>query len=245
MGTKVRCPSRTSRSLRDELFSVDQLDRHAKILASQHEVTAQGAAWLRSAAAPSCGKRGFSPRGLPPGGRCRETRPAHHAGGGVVSRQLPADRRADSHRAGHLPRGYSRELPLLSKGPSAGYPRVYAIALELISHVDGRVDAESLRAFTASYQSVAPLQLGELWAIPIMLRLALLENLRRVVGGLPAGRRDRERAAHWIDRMLDIAAKAPADSGAGSGGDGEGKPAADHRFRRRIRQPHAGPGDGA
>ncbi|MGA2500361.1 MAG: glucoamylase family protein, partial [Tepidisphaeraceae bacterium] len=111
----------------------------------------------------------------------------------------------------HLPRGYSRELPQLNNGPSAGYPRAYAIALELIAHVDGRVDAESLRAFVTSYQSVTPLRLGELWAIPIMLRLGLLENLRRVVARVAAGRRDRERAAYWIERMLDVVATAPAE----------------------------------
>ncbi len=62
----------------------------------------------------------------------------------------------------------------------------------------------------ASYQSVTPLRLGELWAIPIMLRLALLENLRRVIVRVAAGRRERERAAYWIDRMLEVASAAPA-----------------------------------
>ena len=65
----------------------------------------------------------------------------------------------------HLPTGYSRELPLLARGPSAHLPRVYDIALEAISHGDGRVDTESLRRFVAAYQAVANLQLGELWAL--------------------------------------------------------------------------------
>ncbi|WP_139786713.1 hypothetical protein, partial [Desulfamplus magnetovallimortis] len=77
----------------------------------------------------------------------------------------------------HLSKEYSLELPRLSKGPSAGRPRVYDIALEIISHGDGRVDTESLSSFVAAYQSVTILKLGELWAIPIMLRLALIENL--------------------------------------------------------------------
>src|SRR5262249_9814906 len=80
----------------------------------------------------------------------------------------------------HLPKTYSRELPRLLNGPSSGLPRVYDIALEIISHGDGRVDVDSLSRFIAAYQTVAPLNLGELWAIPIMLRLALIENLRRV-----------------------------------------------------------------
>ena len=73
----------------------------------------------------------------------------------------------------HLPKSYNRELPHLMNGPEGGFPRVYAIALEIIAHGDGRVDPETLLSFVAAYQSVAILKLGELWAIPIMVRLAL------------------------------------------------------------------------
>ena len=69
----------------------------------------------------------------------------------------------------HLPKGYSRELPRLLNGPSAELPRVYDIALETIAYGDGRIDPESLSRFVDAYQTVAPLKLGELWAIPIML----------------------------------------------------------------------------
>ncbi|HEY9460084.1 MAG TPA: hypothetical protein VIR04_04730, partial [Paralcaligenes sp.] len=91
----------------------------------------------------------------------------------------------------HLPKGYSKELPRLSKGSLAGYPRVYDIALEIISHGDGRVAPEGLSRFVAAYQQVTVLKLGELWAIPIMLRLALIENLRRVAARLAASRHHR------------------------------------------------------
>ncbi len=101
----------------------------------------------------------------------------------------------------HLPRRYSRELPWLSEGPGAGYPRVYQIALELITHVDAQLDAERLSGFIAAYQTVTPLRLGELWALPIMLRLALIENLRRVVVRLAASRRERQTADGWADRL--------------------------------------------
>ena len=109
----------------------------------------------------------------------------------------------------HLPKGYSRELPHLTHGPSSGLPRVYDIALETIAHGDGRVDPESLLRFVASYQSVTALKLGELWAIPIMLRLALIENLRRVAARTAAGRIDRNLADSWANRMTEIAEKDP------------------------------------
>jgi cyclic beta-1,2-glucan synthetase len=56
-------------------------------------------------------------------------------------------------------------------------------------------------AFVAAYQTVAPLKLGELWAIPIMLRLAVIENLRRVGVGVAAGWAERGLADSWADRM--------------------------------------------
>ncbi len=60
----------------------------------------------------------------------------------------------------HLPKGYSRELPRLARGASVGLPRVYDIALQTISHGDGRVDTESLSRFVAAYQTVSSLQLA-------------------------------------------------------------------------------------
>ncbi len=109
----------------------------------------------------------------------------------------------------HLPKGYSLELPCLASGPSAGYPRVYAIALEIIRHGDGRVDTESLCNFVASYQTVTDLKLGELWAIPIMLRLAVIENLRRVGTRIAARWHERDRADSWADTMTEVAEKDP------------------------------------
>ncbi len=109
----------------------------------------------------------------------------------------------------HLPKGYSRELPRLMDGLSAGLPRVYDIALETISHSDGRIDPESLSRFVAAYQTVAVLKLGELWAIPIMLRLALIENLRRVGARIAADRLDRNQADYWSDRITETAGEDP------------------------------------
>ena len=111
----------------------------------------------------------------------------------------------------HLPRGYSRELPRLSMGPMAGYPRAYDIALDFISHVDGRVDTNSFTGFIRGYQTVIPLSMGELWAAPIMLRLALIENLRRIMARIVVNRADRDKANDWADRLLEIAERKPGD----------------------------------
>ena len=79
-----------------------------------------------------------------------------------------------------LPKSYYHELPKLAGGELQGYPRIYAVALALISHTDSHLDTNTLRRFIAAYQTVAPLSIGEIWAVAITLRLALVENLRRL-----------------------------------------------------------------
>jgi len=79
-----------------------------------------------------------------------------------------------------LPRGYYRELPELTDGALAGYPRVYELTIALISHSEGRLDLANVGRFVSAFQRVAALTLGELWALPAMLRLGLIENVRRM-----------------------------------------------------------------
>ena len=79
-----------------------------------------------------------------------------------------------------LPGGYYQELPKLANGTLAHYPRVYDVAIELIAHTEGHLSLENITLFVREYQKVAVLSMGELWAIPTMLRLGLVENIRRM-----------------------------------------------------------------
>ena len=101
-----------------------------------------------------------------------------------------------------LPRNYYLELPKLADGRFQGYPRVYLLARELIAHTAGRIDLETLVDFVNAYQRKAELSIGEIWAIPIMLRLALVEELRRLADGVVAARRSREKARRWHERLV-------------------------------------------
>jgi cyclic beta-1,2-glucan synthetase len=108
----------------------------------------------------------------------------------------------------HFPKNYSKDLPQLSNGTSVRLTRIYDIVLQIISHSDGRIDIESLGSFIKAYQSVENLQLGELWAIPIMLRLALIENIRRVSARIAIDRVDRNLAEYWARQMIETAEQA-------------------------------------
>ena len=200
-------PRASAPPLRAELFSVEQLARHARTLATSHQViTRPGSNRLLARLDQNENILCAFNRATLAVGQNRRVTPAAEwllDNFYLIEEQIQMARR-------HLPRGYSRELPRLLSGPFAGFPRVYDIVLELISHVDAQMDAEPLRAFIAAYQTVDSLNMGELWAIPIMLRLGLIENLQRVTTRLAIAREDRDLANMWADRLQDIAEKTPS-----------------------------------
>lgn len=107
-----------------------------------------------------------------------------------------------------LPESYYRELPKLSEGVLKGYPRVYGLAWALVAHTDSRFDSELLEHFVNAYQKVEPLTLGELWAIPITLRVLLVENLRRLAVRILNSQAGRRLADQFIDEIEQIAEQA-------------------------------------
>jgi len=114
-----------------------------------------------------------------------------------------------------LPQGYYAKLPKLASGPLAGYPCVYAFSLTLVAHTDSGLDEDHIQRFVQAYQSVTPLTIGELWAVPIMLRLALLENLRRLSKHILIAWQDRLLAGKLlkqVERFTGTAARPGADA---------------------------------
>ncbi len=98
-----------------------------------------------------------------------------------------------------MPRSFYLELPKLASPPFVGFPRVYEIAHELVAHTDSSLDEELIAGFVASYQQVTPLTSGEIWAVPTMLRLVLVENLRRLCGHMLVSRACREQAKQLLE----------------------------------------------
>lgn len=72
------------------------------------------------------------------------------------------------------------KLPVLNQGYLKSYPRIYGIALELISHTDGRLEQKEVVDFVAAYQEHRVLTQKEVWSLPLMLKTALLEYIRHL-----------------------------------------------------------------
>lgn len=195
--------------LRSELFSAAQMSAHGRRLAGVHQLSPQGGpdrllSRLTGNAHVIANASADLTRAAKSGLRLAPAAEWLLDNFYLIEEQIRTARR-------HLPKHYSRELPRLANRGIEGTPRAYQLALELVSHGDGKIDSESLTRFVAAYQETAPLRLGELWAIPIMLRLALIENLRRVAARLSDHLGQRELANSWADRMIETAETRPGD----------------------------------
>jgi len=102
----------------------------------------------------------------------------------------------------NLPRRFYKELPVLSDEPYRGLPRIYGLAMELVSHTDLRLDRENTLVFIEAYQSVGQLSIGELWAVPQMLRIALIESVQNLATRALAELRERGNADFWANRLI-------------------------------------------
>jgi cellobiose phosphorylase len=192
---------------RGELYSIELLQRHARALAQQHQIGRRKGhnRLLSRLSSNERLLRGYNEETL----IVETTRRITPAAEWFLDNFYLIDEQIRMVRR-HLPRRYSRELPHLTNGPSVNCPRVYDLAWELIAHVDGRIDSAHLASFISAYQETSPLKLGELWAVPIMLRLALIENLRRLAALLTAARKARDLADYWAERLLSIAETEPS-----------------------------------
>ncbi|MBW7883183.1 MAG: carbohydrate-binding protein, partial [Caldilineaceae bacterium] len=89
-----------------------------------------------------------------------------------------------------LPESYYRQLPKLAANyplsgfTNGGQPRIYAAVYAFWTYEEHHLDQGRLSRFVAAYQQVHAFTMGELWAVPTMLRLALLETLAQAAGRL-------------------------------------------------------------
>ena len=102
----------------------------------------------------------------------------------------------------NLPGSFYRQLPTLASDPYQGHPCIYGLAKDLVSHNELHLDRESVLSFIESYQSVRNLSIAELWAIPQMLRIALIESIQSLAVTVLADLRERQLAEFWANRLV-------------------------------------------
>ena len=209
LASLLRKPPRDTaeKPFQGEFYSVERLEQYAHTLAAQHKtVTKKGRALLLPRLDDNGRKLEGAYKALVDA--LRNGRAISPAAEWLVDNYHIVEEQLREIRQ-DLPKSYYHELPKLAEGELEGYPRIYAVALVLITHTDSRLDTNTLRRFIAAYQTIEPLSIGELWAVAITLRLALVENLRRLAISIARARAEREEADKLADKLLDLASLNP------------------------------------
>lgn len=107
----------------------------------------------------------------------------------------------------NMSESFYKELPIINKGSLKGLPRIYHLSNELISHTDGRVDENIILSFINAYEERNVLASSELWALPTMLRIAIIQNISRVVSGIVFAQREKGKADKLADKIIKLSDK--------------------------------------
>ena len=184
-------------------LSPSQLQEHARDLAAAHEVgghhprgvgqlrnVERNRLWVHRACLALAGASSLE-QGLPP------------SAGWLLDNEYILESNARGILR-NLPRRYYRQLPLLVNEPDRNLPRIYGLARELVSRTDLRLDRENILSFIAAYQRVVPLSIGELWAVPQMLRMALLEAIQQIAWRALTEVHECGIANFWANRRIAV-----------------------------------------
>lgn len=109
----------------------------------------------------------------------------------------------------NLPKKFYRQLPQVSQGTPAGMPRIALIAQDILDCTAYRLNREAIVDYLNSFQAIEPLTIGELWALPLMLRLRLIEGLKGLALDIDRRLCESESASFWGNRLLNVARRDP------------------------------------
>ncbi|MFO7545729.1 MAG: protein ndvB, partial [Trueperaceae bacterium] len=188
-------------TIRQEIFGAERLEQHARSLAAAQRVTTRPVRVLPLHARLNDDAAVLLAAYRANAAELEDGRGAVPAAEWLLDNYHLVDEQVRQVR-GDLPADYYRQLPKLADGPFAGYPRVFGLAWAFVAHTDSRFDPEMLRRFIAAYQEVAPLTIGELWAVAITLRIVLVENLRRLTDEITADQAALGDADALADRLF-------------------------------------------
>ncbi|OJG01249.1 protein ndvB [Rhizobium sp. 58] len=102
-----------------------------------------------------------------------------------------------------FPRKFYRQLPTMDVSGTT-IPRSMALAWLYIAHTHSTVSRESLTAMVAGFQEHETLKIGELWALPSIVRFVLIENLRRIAIRVDRSRSMRQKANEVADQIIRL-----------------------------------------
>jgi cyclic beta-1,2-glucan synthetase len=102
-----------------------------------------------------------------------------------------------------FPRKFYRQLETMTIA-GMEMPRALALAWLYIAHTHSTVSYRGLMALVDGFQALETLKIGELWALPSLVRYVLVDNLRRISSRVDQSRQTRRKANEAADELIRL-----------------------------------------
>ncbi len=83
-----------------------------------------------------------------------------------------------------------------------GVSRIYIIAKELVNYTDANITENTIERFIMAYQTKKNLMMDELWIFPIMLKIALIEYIKKLCERITVSQFQKFKVESLIERII-------------------------------------------
>jgi cellobiose phosphorylase len=110
-----------------------------------------------------------------------------------------------------LPAKVWRRLPRQAVEGGVVVPRMLRVLRASIAQLDGNIEPDAIEDYLEAYQRRASLDLVELWTLPVLARVALIESLAAGANTIARRLEAYSNAEFWAEHLITVAARAPND----------------------------------
>lgn len=98
---------------------------------------------------------------------------------------------------------FYKNIPIVEEGKFKGYPRIYVIAQEIICKSENKIDKQTIIQFLDEYQKHCILTSNELWVLPKMLRIGLIQSISDITVKIMDAQIEKRRADIIGDKIIN------------------------------------------
>ncbi len=98
---------------------------------------------------------------------------------------------------------FYKNIPIVEEGKFTGYPRIYCIAQEIICNSQNKIDKQTIIQFISEYQKKCILTNNELWILPKMLRIGLIQSISDITEKIMDAQIEKSKADIIGDKIIN------------------------------------------
>ncbi|URZ17704.1 GH36-type glycosyl hydrolase domain-containing protein [Clostridium felsineum] len=103
----------------------------------------------------------------------------------------------------NMPEICCKKMPVMREGAFKDLPRAYYLGVKIINKLSGKISEDSIISCVQQYQKSSMLTSSELWALPLMFRMAVIQNISRIIESIVFAQREKRKADKLGFEIID------------------------------------------